>query len=160
MLKTQKKSKTIINFLNQRNKHQYPETADLTRKSSQTLMPFDSLVYNLFLNIINAKNDEVITTLEEHNIDIHVQLNKFGWTPLHAAAYKGNTALVKYLLDKGADKDCLNVSGMSPKMLAEDAGQTEVLELLSEKDAQCEIQLRSVSGWPLGFGEVCSSSSS
>ena len=122
-------------------------------------MPFDNLVYNLFLNIINAKNDEVITTLEEQNIDIHVQLNKFGWTPLHAAAFKGNAVLVKYLLDKGADRECLNVSGMSPKMLAEDAGQTEVLELMNQKDAQYEIHLRPVSGWPVDFEQTCSSSS-
>ena len=105
-------------------------------------MPFDNLVYDLFLNIINSKNDEVITTLEEHNLDIHTKLNKYGWTPLHAAAFKGNTTLVKYLLSKGANKDYENASGMSARMLAAEAGHSGIVELMDQNNSQPEFQLR------------------
>lgn len=99
-------------------------------------MPVDNLAYSLFLNIINEKNEEVINTLEAHEIDIHVQLNKYGWTPLHAAAFKGNIALVRYLMEKGADKDYENSSGMSAKMLAVDAGHTGVVEMMNQFELQ------------------------
>jgi ankyrin repeat protein len=102
-------------------------------------MPFDSLIYSLFLKIINAENDEVIATLEGYDIDVHACLNKYGWTPLHAAAYKGNTTLVKYLLEKGADKDRHNCSGMSPKMLATEAGHTEVIQLMERDVYEAEF---------------------
>lgn len=105
-------------------------------------MPFDNLAYALFINIINSNNDEVITTLEEHNIDIHTKLNKYGWTPLHAAAFKGNTTLVKYLMGKGANKDYENSSGMSAKMLAVEAGHSGIVELMDQSNLQPEVQSR------------------
>ena len=97
-------------------------------------MPFDNLVYALFLNIINSKTDEVIATLEEHSIDIHTKLNKYGWTSLHAAAFKGNITLVKYLIQKGANKDSQNLSGMSARMLAVEAGHAEVVDIMDQAE--------------------------
>lgn len=73
-----------------------------------------------------------------------MHLNKFGWTPLHAAAYKGNTALVKYFLMKGADENIRNFSGKSPKMLAQDAGHHEVLETMRHnRGTRAQIDLGS-----------------
>eukprot|EP00331_Platyophrya_macrostoma_P022850 CAMPEP_0176438648 /NCGR_PEP_ID=MMETSP0127-20121128/19424_1 /TAXON_ID=938130 /ORGANISM="Platyophrya macrostoma, Strain WH" /LENGTH=120 /DNA_ID=CAMNT_0017822669 /DNA_START=60 /DNA_END=422 /DNA_ORIENTATION=- len=109
-------------------------------------MPFDNLVYALFLNIINSNNDEVVTTLEGHNLDIHTKLNKYGWTPLHAAAFKGNASLVQYLLSKGANKDYENASGMSPKMLALEAGHTNIAELMDQAGQPSEYFLRVETG--------------
>ena len=95
-------------------------------------MPFDNATYNLFLDIINAKNDDVISKFEEPELDVHTKLNKYGWTPLHAAAYKGNVTLVKYFLAKGANKDFENMSGKTPTMLALEEGHTEIVELMEQ----------------------------
>jgi len=133
------------------------ETTDLTLKSTQTVAPFDSLIYGLFLNIINSQNDEVVKTLEEHGLDIHVKLNKYGWTPLHAAAYKGNMDLVKYLLEKGADKERPNNSGASPIQLATDAGYGDIVELMDKSEQTIEIPLRSQREWSEDLNGLSSS---
>mgnify|MGYP000932345771 CR=1 FL=1 len=133
------------------------ETTDLTLKSTQTVAPFDSLIYGLFLNIINSQNDEAIKTLEEQGLNIDVKLNKYGWTPLHAAAYKGNTDLVKYLLDKGADKERLNNSGATPKQLATDAGHSDIVELMDKSEQTVEIPIRSEREWSEDLNGLSSS---
>lgn len=59
-------------------------------------------------------------------------LNKFEWTPLHAAAFKGNIQLVEYLLSKGANKEATNTSGYTPQMLADMNGHHELKRLLGK----------------------------
>ena len=122
------------------------------------MAPFDSLIYGLFLNIINSENDEAIKKLEEHGLDIHVKLNKFEWTPLHAAAYKGNMDLVKYLLEKGADKERQNKSGVSPKALASDAGHSDIVEFMDKSEQTVEINVRSERDWSQNLDVLSSSS--
>ena len=45
-------------------------------------------------------------------------VNVPGWTPLHYAAFGGNTDLVNYLLDIGANKDAVAPNGYTALMLA------------------------------------------
>ena len=101
-------------------------------------MPFDGFVYNLFLDIINSNNNGVMTHFQEHNTDIHTKLNKYNWTPLHAAAFRGNTTLVKYFLEKGASIDFQNINGSTPKTLAQEAGHFDVVELLNQFKSQSD----------------------
>lgn len=46
------------------------------------------------------------------------ELNPAGWTPLHYAAFEGRTAMVTFLLGKGADKNGLGPNQFSALMLA------------------------------------------
>ncbi|MHC9538878.1 MAG: ankyrin repeat domain-containing protein [Vulcanimicrobiota bacterium] len=54
----------------------------------------------------------------------------YHYTPLHHAAEKGNKALVKILLDNGADKEIKDDKGRTPLKIAEEKGHAEIIELL------------------------------
>ena len=92
-------------------------------------MSFNDFRYNLFIKIINQQDDEVIHIIEDSNFDLDTHLNNFNWTALHTAVYKGNEKLVRYLLSQGAKSDSTNVSGYSPKSLAEISGNINIIKL-------------------------------
>jgi ankyrin repeat protein len=94
-------------------------------------MSFDPVAYNLFLKIISGENHLVMKAMETEKLDTEIFLNKFEWTPMHAAAYKGNVEIIKYLLSKGANVSAVNNSGYTPIMLAQRSGHKEVIEILS-----------------------------
>lgn len=109
-------------------------------------MNFNESRYSLFLNIINGVTQKAMEILEKPKFDIEIYLNKFEWTPLHAAAYKGNIQLVEYLLSKGANKEAINKSGYTPTMLAEMNGHHEVVNILGGKQQnQIFIEVNSYS---------------
>jgi len=99
--------------------------------SISNLMVFDEEKYELFLKINNDLTEEAISFLQHsRTLNINSSLNHFEWKPIHIAAYKGNTWLVQYLLDNGADIFAVNGSGYTPLMLAESKQHTNVVEIL------------------------------
>jgi hypothetical protein len=46
------------------------------------------------------------------------QVQHAGWAPLHYAAFEGKTEVIRFLLEKGADKNAIAPNGYSPLMLA------------------------------------------
>ena len=63
-----------------------------------------------------------------------------GWAPLHYAVFEGRAEVVKYLIDKGADKNGLAPNGYSPLMLAARNGQLEAARALLYEDVSLIIQ--------------------
>ena len=55
-----------------------------------------------------------------------------GWTPLNFAAGKGNLAIVKLLIDRGADVFKVGRDNRTPYMIALAAGRVEVVKYLRE----------------------------
>ena len=51
-------------------------------------------------------------------------------TALHMSAYKGHVEIVKYLLEKGANPNVRQESGVTPLAFAAIGGHTEVMEIL------------------------------
>ena len=95
-------------------------------------MSFNDFLYNIFIKIINQQDEEVISIIEDSNFDLDTHLNNFNWTALHAAVYKGNEKLVRYLLNQGAKSDLMNASGYSPKSLAERSGNINIIKLFDD----------------------------
>ncbi|KAE8440718.1 hypothetical protein EG329_006769 [Mollisiaceae sp. DMI_Dod_QoI] len=58
-----------------------------------------------------------------------------GLTPLSLAVYKGHKAIVKLLLEKGADANAAGQDGSTPLHQASENGHVEVVKLLLEKGA-------------------------
>jgi len=52
------------------------------------------------------------------------------YTPLHHAAEQGNIALIKVLLDNGADREIKDDKGRTPLKIAEEKGCKEIIEML------------------------------
>lgn len=95
-------------------------------------MNFNAFRYELFLKLIQDKSDEIKNQFESENIEIDIPLNKFQWTPLQIAAYRGNLVLVDYFLSKGASKEYRNQGGFNAEMLARNQGHLNISEFIGE----------------------------
>lgn len=62
--------------------------------------------------------------------------NVYHYTPLHHAAEQGNKALVKVLLDNGADTKIKDDQGRTPLKIAEEKGYKEIVDLLRGRGAK------------------------
>ncbi|MGQ0511592.1 MAG: ankyrin repeat domain-containing protein [Betaproteobacteria bacterium] len=72
-------------------------------------------------------------------VDRGVPVRHEGWAPLHYAAFEGRDEMVRYLLDKGADKDAIAPNGYSALMLAARGGHTDSARILLQDDADFRI---------------------
>jgi ankyrin repeat protein len=61
-------------------------------------------------------------------------------TPLHVAAFKGNAAAVRLLLDAGANMQAKDDRGLTPLMLAAKANHAEVVQILLSKHPVIDTQ--------------------
>ena len=64
---------------------------------------------------------------------------RFGWTPLIAAIYNGQTNVIQFLLDQGAKSDSADNIGRTPLMWAVTQGDTNTARLLLEKGANPDL---------------------
>jgi len=56
--------------------------------------------------------------------------NVFGWAPVHFAAYKGHTDIIKILMQSGAEKDIRTNDGKTAYNIAAEFNQSQVLPFL------------------------------
>lgn len=102
-----------IQLLNGFLEKRFKTFADSQKNSNQT--PFHQLI-----RLVNVQND-------------------FGFSPLHYASAWGHTAVVKLLLQSGADINIVNNQNLTSLFLASRDGQDEVVELLTNiKDINLE----------------------
>jgi ankyrin repeat protein len=67
----------------------------------------------------------------------------FGWSPVQMAANKGDIAIVKYLLSKGAEINYIHpIAHHSAFMLAAFSGQEEMAKFLASAGADVNIKLK------------------
>lgn len=71
-----------------------------------------------------------------YRLDLEVQENVYGWTPLLVASVDGKLAMVKLLVDAGAEVDKQDTSGWTAKEHAALRGHIEVAKLLG-RNASC-----------------------
>ena len=58
-----------------------------------------------------------------------------GWQPLHYAAFSGASDIVRFLIERGADKNAVAPNGYTPLMLAVRNGSAEAARVLLVEDA-------------------------
>ena len=89
------------------------------------------------LNLASLKGHlGIVKMLVEHRAPI----SQPGWAPLHYAAFEGRTEVVKYLLEKGAEKDAVAPNGYSALLLAMRNGHMEAARELLYADADVNIK--------------------
>jgi ankyrin repeat protein len=62
-----------------------------------------------------------------------------GQTPLHGAAERGNVAIVRFLLENGAEINAADKDNRIPLHLAAQNGHIEIVKLLIETEAKVEV---------------------
>ena len=65
--------------------------------------------------------------------------NQSGWTPLHYAATTGQTEIVAYLIEQGAQVNALSESNTTPLMMAVRSGNIETVSVLLKNSADLQI---------------------
>lgn len=73
-------------------------------------------------------------------VDNGAEISHSGWAPLHYAAFEGRPELVKYLVEKGADKNGLAPNGYTALMLAARNGQLEAARALLYADVDLSVK--------------------
>lgn len=86
----------------------------------------------------NGDMNECQRLLSEKLIDINVTTCD-GLTGLHEAAICGNTQMVEYLINQGANINCCDNEGWTPLHAASSLGQVDIVELLLKYNADVTI---------------------
>jgi len=81
----------------------------------------------------------VKNNLTKNNINESDSVN---WTPLHTASYKGDTTLIEYLLDSGADIEPLDIDNQTPLHIAVYEGKYNAASILLSRGANPNAQDR------------------
>lgn len=112
-------------------------------------------VFNVLLNArginleIKAKNGDTALMLAAYKGEVAAvkgllekgaEPNKTDWTALHYAAAAGNNAIVQMLLDKSAYIDAESPNGTTPIMMAARAGHILTVKLLLDEGADATLR--------------------
>ncbi|GBP31897.1 Myotrophin [Eumeta japonica] len=87
----------------------------------------------LVWGIKNGDIDQVKDIIESKKIDVNALID--GRVPLHYAADYGQTAVLSYLLDKGADPNMIDKHGISVLLAAIWEGHTDCVKMLIKHGA-------------------------
>ena len=96
-------------------------------------------LFELFEKVVYKSDLEFFTSLVDELEDINFQ-NNYGWTLLHIAIRRGESAMVELLLEKGADIDKVDGVGWTPLMEAIMDDKPELVKFLVQKGADKTIQ--------------------
>lgn len=92
-----------------------------------------------FLREVSANKVINVVSLLERQMDVNMK-NSQGFTPLMAAASKGNTEMIQVLLTHGADVDMKDRLGMTALQFAAMFGKLDVVDALIEAGADLNVQ--------------------
>lgn len=94
-----------------------------------------------FTDALGKGNMKVVKRYIDAGVDVNATY--FAWAPLQMAATKGQTALVKYLVEKGADLDYVHpLTKMTAFHLAAYDGHSDIVKYLAEKGADINKKMR------------------
>ena len=90
----------------------------------------DSARFDLLYAVIDKGPDIPVLEYLQSGGDPNLRSREFGWTLLHAAAFKGRRALVAALVAAGADLDALTHQGFTPLAYAAHKGHLGCVKVL------------------------------
>ncbi|MFA5990622.1 MAG: ankyrin repeat domain-containing protein [Candidatus Doudnabacteria bacterium] len=105
-------------------------------KSGRTLK-VDPILEMLFIDIKKGDNEKVITVLKEKGIDA---FDNYKRTALINAAFYGNTTLLKWCIENGANINFQDRGGWSALHFSAQEGRLDVAQILIENKADVNSQ--------------------
>ncbi|KFO31574.1 Ankyrin repeat and SOCS box protein 3 [Fukomys damarensis] len=93
----------------------------------------------LFSAVDNGQID-VLRLLLQHGANVNGSHSMCGWNSLHQASFQESVEIIKLLLEKGADKQCLDDFGITPLILAAQYDKVESLSILISSGADVNGQ--------------------
>jgi len=88
---------------------------------------------------INKNDDDALTTALANGGNVNADLEGYGFTPLIAASkLEGRSAIVKVLLDHGANVNAQDDTELSPLQYAAEINSVDVMTILLDHGAQIE----------------------
>ena len=94
------------------------------------------------LDFAKSSNGKIADLLRKHG-GMTAQELRYGITPLHAAAVKGNKEIAEQLIANGADVNAKDPRGTTPLLYAAASGHKEIAELLIAKGADVNAKVAS-----------------
>ena len=105
----------------------------------------DDIAISIALNTAaHWEQNEIVELLIQKGANINYNIEPFRATPLHIAAEKGNTKMVSFLVDNGADLIAKDNYRFTPLHLAASEGSVNSVELLIKKGS--DVNAKSDSG--------------
>lgn len=98
----------------------------------------ETILGTIFSETFAGNLDGVVTHIE-NGVNINAT-DASGMNPLHWAAFRGHSSIVKLLLEKGCDVDALNNGLNSALLIAASKGQDHIVRLLLERGADVSLR--------------------
>ena len=122
--------------------HQFLENPSMLQPRPEFLggMQFDDGDDTVLTHAVKTQNIPAVQSLVNAGADPN-QANKKGITPISAAAHKGNTVIMKILIDAGATVNALKSpgSGSTPLIQAAHFGHVEAVRILVKHNAVADF---------------------
>ena len=94
----------------------------------------------MYACLSETPHNDLVRLLIQSGADISIKSSELLWTALMvAAAYRGHTSIVQYLLDEGAPVNTQDVNGVTSLILASELGHSEVVRVLINYGADVNI---------------------
>ena len=94
---------------------------------------------------------DTVRALIDRGADVNAK-DLTGWTPLHAAAFKGNMQIIRLLLEKGAVAEPSTWFLESPWVMAEELGYPAIVPILKQAEWQTVASRHSLPCIAVDFG--------
>lgn len=88
---------------------------------------------------VNRGNTSIVKLLLANGAQVNIQ-NDNGDTPLHRAMKNRYIAIAKILLEAGADPSISNTAGETPLSIAQQLGNSEVINLLQQYQEKLNLE--------------------
>lgn len=103
---------------------------DLLIESGADIYALDHEGVSVFDMAITYNNIDMVNYFLDKDIDVNATQRKSGFTPLMCASAYGRSEIVRLLLDKGADKEAMDVKGFTATDFSRKMNKKSVLVLL------------------------------
>lgn len=93
------------------------------------------------VDAVTENRPDIVRLLLKRGAQVNKPGDEYGWTPLHQAAQMGNSTLIGFLVEAGADLSAVTKEGNTPEMIARIAGKKSAAEQLARLRAAAPVAI-------------------